>query len=253
MPEGRAVNEMFADISKRYDSTNHILSGGIDFYWRHVLVRKVKACQPDTVVDLATGSGDVAFKLKDHLGPKVSVKGLDFCEPMLEKARQKKDRHKAYSDIEFQFGDCMQLSLQDESVDAITIAFGVRNFEDRERGLNEILRVLKPGGRLFILEFSQPSRWVRPIYYVYLKYVLPLFASIATGNKKAYDYLAGTIESFPTKESLSNQLKALGYADVKAVGLTFSVVAIHEALKLRSPSCAVSHPSEHGNPACPQN
>lgn len=231
MPEGKAVNEMFADISGRYDTANHFLSGGIDFHWRNVLVRKVKACKPSSVVDLATGSGDVAFKLRDCLGPKVMVTGLDFCEPMLEEARQKKARRKTYRDIEFQFGDCMRLSLPDDSVDAVTIAFGVRNFEDRERGLKEILRILRPGGRLFILEFSQPSLWFRPIYYVYLKYILPLLAGVATGNKSAYDYLAGSIESFPTKKSLSKQLKAVGYTDVKAQGLTFSVVAIHEALK----------------------
>ena len=231
MPEGEAVKEMFAGISGRYDTANHLLSGGIDFYWRHVLARKVKSCNPKNVVDLATGSGDVAFKLRNHLGPKVSIKGLDFCEPMLEEARQKKNRHKTYSDIEFQLGDCMQIPLPDASVDAVTIAFGVRNFEDRERGLKEILRILKPGGRLFILEFSQPSRWFRPFYYIYLKYILPFVAGIATGDKSAYDYLAGTIESFPTKESISEQLESLGYVDVKASGLTFSVVAIHEALK----------------------
>ena len=234
MPEGKAVEKMFAGISGRYDVANHLLSGGVDFYWRHVLARKVKSCQPTNVVDLATGSGDVAFKLRNYLGPKVSVTGLDFCEPMLEEARQKRNRHKSYSDIKFQFGDCMQLSLQDASVDVVTIAFGVRNFENRERGLREILRILKPGGKLFILEFSQPVRWFRPIYYIYLKCILPFFASIATGDKSAYNYLADTIEGFPTKESISKQLKSIGYADVKADGLTFSIVAIHEASKSRT-------------------
>lgn len=233
MPEGKAVNDMFAGISKRYDTANHLLSGGIDFYWRHILARNVKACKPASVLDLATGSGDVAFKLRDCLGEGVAITGLDFCEPMLDEARQKKKRSAAYSTIEFQLGDCMQLALPEASVDAVTIAFGVRNFEDRERGLKEILRVLKPGGRLFILEFSQPSRWFRPFYYIYLKYILPLLAAIATGKKSAYDYLAGTIESFPTKQSLSEKLVAIGYADVKAKGLTFSVVAIHEAIKGR--------------------
>ena len=231
MPDGKAVENMFAGISRRYDTANHLLSGGIDFYWRHVLALKVRSCGPTNVIDLATGSGDVAFKLKDYLGPEVSVTGLDFCEPMLEEARQKKNRSKKYSNVEFHFGDCMQLPLPDASVDAITIAFGVRNFEDRERGLQEILRILKPGGKLFILEFSQPDRWFRPIYYIYLKYVLPLVAGIATGDKSAYDYLAGTIESFPTKESISEQLESIGYTNVKADGLTFSVVAIHEASK----------------------
>lgn len=225
---------MFAGISGRYDVANHLLSGGIDFYWRHVLARRLKACKPSNIVDLATGSGDVAFKLRDYLGPKVSVTGLDFCEPMLEKAREKKKRRETYSDLEFKFGDCMQLPLPDASVDAVTISFGLRNFEDRKRGLAEILRVLKPGGRLFVLEFSQPSRWFRPFYYIYLKYILPVVAAIATGNKSAYNYLAGSIENFPSKESIAEQLKTIGYADVKAEGLTFSVVAIHNALKSRN-------------------
>lgn len=231
MPEGKAVNRMFAGISKKYDSANHLLSGGVDFYWRHMLARRVKAYRPSNVVDLATGSGDVAFKLRDHLGPEVSIKGLDFCEPMLEEARLKRVRREEYADIEFQFGDCMQLPLADASVDVVTIAFGVRNFENRERGLREILRVLKPRGRLFILEFSQPYQWFRPIYYVYLKYILPMVAGLATGDKDAYDYLAGTIESFPTRAMIVEQLEAVGYSDVKATGLTFSVVAIHEAFK----------------------
>lgn len=231
MPEGKAVEKMFAGISGRYDAANHLLSGGIDFYWRHILARKVKSYKPTHIVDLATGSGDVAFKLRDYLGAEVAITGLDFCEPMLEEARQKKTRHNSYSDIEFQFGDCMQLALPDASVDAVTIAFGIRNFESRERGLKEILRILKPGGKLFILEFSQPARWFRPFYYTYLKYILPFVAGIATGDKNAYNYLAGTIESFPTKKSISEQLESIGWTDVKAFGLTFSIVAIHEAIK----------------------
>lgn len=231
MPEGKAVSKMFAGISKRYDIANHLLSGGVDFYWRHVLAKNVKAFAPKNIVDLATGSGDVVFKLRDQLGVEVPIVGLDFCEPMLEKARLKKARSKKYSDIEFKFGDCMQLPLPDASVDAVTISFGVRNFEDRVQGLKEILRVLKPKGRLFILEFSQPSRWFRPFYYLYLKYVLPVLAAIATGNKSAYDYLAGTIEDFPTKDALSSQLLEAGYQRIRATGLTFSVVAIHEAFK----------------------
>jgi demethylmenaquinone methyltransferase/2-methoxy-6-polyprenyl-1,4-benzoquinol methylase len=107
----------------------------------------------------------------------------------------------------------------------------VRNFEDRQRGLKEILRVLRPGGHLFVLEFSQPDRWFRPFYYLYLKYILPWVAAIATGDKSAYDYLAGTIENFPSKKALSDQLKLAGYEHVEALGLTFSIVAIHEARK----------------------
>lgn len=231
MPEGKAVSQMFAGIAGRYDVANHLLSGGIDFYWRRVLSRMVQIFGPSNVVDLATGSGDVAFKLRDRLGPEVAIKGLDFCEPMLDEARRKRADHAAYSDLEFAFGDCMELPLPDNSTDAVTISFGVRNFEDRQKGLKEILRVLRPGGRLFVLEFSQPDRWFRPIYYFYLKYILPLVAAVATGDKSAYDYLAGTIENFPTKEALAEQLKIAGFDTVEATGVTFSIIAIHEAAK----------------------
>ena len=234
MPEGKAVSQMFAGIAGRYDVANHLLSGGIDFYGRRVLTRLVRERSPKNVVDLATGSGDVAFKLRDRLGPAVAINGLDFCEPMLDEARRKKTQHAAYSDIAFNFGDCMDLPLADASADAVTISFGVRNFEDRQRGLKEILRVLRPGGSLFVLEFSQPDPWFRPFYYLYLKFILPLVAGIATGDKSAYDYLAGTIENFPTKEALSEQLTLAGYETVHATGLTFSIVAIHEARKAHS-------------------
>ena len=229
MPEGKAVNQMFAGIAGRYDLANHLLSGGIDFYWRRVLTGRVRRFGPGNLVDLATGSGDVAFKLRDRLGPEVPVTGLDFCEPMLEEARGKKMTRPNYADLEFKFGDCMDLPLADDSVDAVTISFGVRNFEDREKGLTEIRRVLRPGGRLFVLEFSQPDRWFRPFYYLYLKYILPRVAALATGDKSAYDYLAGTIENFPTKDALAEQLRLAGFYQVNAIGLTFSIVAIHEA------------------------
>ncbi|MGB0408712.1 MAG: bifunctional demethylmenaquinone methyltransferase/2-methoxy-6-polyprenyl-1,4-benzoquinol methylase UbiE [Opitutales bacterium] len=239
MPEGQAVSQMFAGIAGRYDLANHLLSGGIDFYWRRVLTRMVRASAPKEVVDLATGSGDVAFKLRDRLGPKVPVTGLDFCEPMLEEAREKKKAKRSYADLEFSFGDCMALPLENDSADAVTISFGVRNFEDRQKGLQEILRVLRPGGRVYVLEFSQPDKWFRPIYYFYLKYILPWVAAIATGDKSAYDYLAGTIENFPTKEALSEQLKLAGFESVNARGLSFSIVAIHEATKAKIQSTNV--------------
>jgi len=222
---------MFAGIAGRYDVANHLLSGGVDFYWRHVLTRMVKRRAPKDVADLATGSGDVAFKLRDRMGTEVPVTGLDFCEPMLDEARAKRSKKPCYGDIVFEFGDCMELPLDDASVDAVTVSFGVRNFEDRQRGLKEILRVLRPGGRLFVLEFSQPDRWFCPIYYFYLKFILPWVAALATGDKSAYDYLAGTIENFPSKEALTEQLKLAGYESVAATGLTFSIVAIHEAQK----------------------
>lgn len=231
MPEGKNVNRMFAKIANRYDFANHFLSGGVDYFWRKVLADRVEAFAPRSLVDLATGSGDVAFKLRDRLGTDVAVRGMDFCEPMLEAARQKKKERPEYADLEFTFGDCMQLPLDDDSVDAVTISFGVRNFEDRQKGLREIHRILRPGGRLFILEFSQPQRWFRPFYYCYLKYVLPRLAALATGDKGAYDYLAGSIEAFPTRAQLADQVMRAGFPKVTAQALTFSIVAIHEATK----------------------
>lgn len=229
MPEGTAVRRMFAGISRRYDFANHLLSGGMDFYWRARLVRAVAAAAPRDVADLATGSGDVAFALRKRLGADVRITGYDFCPPMLEEARRKGTRDNRFADIVFLEGDCLHLPLEDSSVDALTIAFGLRNLENRHRGLCEMRRVLRPGGHLHILEFTQPDRWFRPFYFFYLKNLLPFVAWIVCGNRQAYDYLAGSIESFPTKESLTAEIRAAGFTTVRATGLTASIVALHTA------------------------
>jgi len=231
MPQGAAISQMFGEIAHRYDAANHLLSGGVDFYWRRVLVAMVARGRPATVADLATGSGDVAFALRRGLPDDVAITGLDFCEPMLDEARRKQRRRFDDERVAFAFGDCMNLPLADRSVDAITIAFGVRNFEDRQQGLREMRRALTPGGRAFILEFSQPYAWFRPFYYAYLKFVLPALAGLATGKKNAYDYLACSIEGFPSRPELSAQIEEAGFREAKAKPLTFGIVAIHEATK----------------------
>lgn len=230
MPEGAKVQKMFAGIAKRYDFANLLLSGGCSFYWTRRLVAQVKRFAPKEIADLATGSGDVAFELKRRL-PGARVRGFDFCEEMLAVARERAEKIPGAEAIEFAFGDCMALPLEEASVDAVTIAYGVRNFEDRPRGLREIRRVLKPGGKVFVLEFTQPAAWFRPIYFFYLKFLLPLVARAVTGDKKAYDYLAGSIESFPPKERLAAELRDAGFSSVRAIGLTASIVAIHVAEK----------------------
>lgn len=219
---------MFAGIAGRYDLANRVLSGGLDLWWRRVLVRKVAAEHPKVVADLATGSGDVAFALKRRLGAEVAVAGYDFCQPMLDEADRKKVKDPLLAAIPFAFGDCLNLPMADDSVDVLTIAFGLRNLEDRARGLIEMHRVLRPGGKLFVLEFTQPDRWFRPFYFFYLKAILPLVARVLTGDKAAYDYLAGSIEAFPTKASLAEELRKGGFAPVEATGLSASIVAIHE-------------------------
>ena len=230
MPEGAKVQKMFAGIAKRYDFANLLLSGGCSFYWTRRLVAQVKRFAPKEIADLATGSGDVAFELKRRL-PGTRVRGFDFCEEMLAVARERAEKIPGAETIEFAFGDCMALPLEEASVDAVTIAYGVRNFEDRPRGLREIRRVLKPGGKVFVLEFTQPAAWFRPIYFLYLKFLLPLVARAVTGDKKAYDYLAGSIEAFPPKERLAAELRDAGFSSVRAIGLTASIVAIHVAEK----------------------
>lgn len=228
MPEAVAVCRMFGRIAKRYDLSNHLLSWGIDFWWRRTLVRRVKRTNPGNVVDLATGSGDVAFALKRKLGVRTKVQGLDFCQPMLDEAERKRRNRNPVPAIHFGWADILDLPLESDSVDAVTVAFGIRNLENRSRGLEEIRRILRPGGKVFILEFSQPYRWFRPFYYSYLKYVLPVLAGWITGRPEAYDYLGGTIVKFPRRRGLTLEIREAGFHDVLAIPMTLGIVSIHQ-------------------------
>lgn len=230
VPEGPRVQSMFAGISRRYDTANHALSGGMDWYWRARIVRSVVRRRPRHVADLATGTGDVAFALRRRLPPECRISALDFCEPMLAIARRKQERLSSAGSLQFSFGDCLRLPLADHSVDAATIAFGLRNLEDRSAGLREMHRILQPSsGSLHILEFTQPARWLHPFYSFYLHRILPVAARLLTGNRSAYEYLGGTIKAFPTKDALSHEITMAGFSSVKATGLTGSIVALHVA------------------------
>lgn len=230
MPDPKAVNSMFARIAGRYDLANHLLSGGVDFWWRQRLVRTVYDTRPADILDLATGSGDVAFALADGLPPGVRVTGMDFCQPMLDEAVKKRTASPRWQVIEFKQGDGMALPLPDQAFDAVTISFGLRNMADRHKALGEMRRVLRPGGRLFVLEFSQPVFWFRPVYYTYLKFVLPIVAGIVTGDRSAYEYLCGSIEKFPDRAAMSAEIRRAGFSSVRATPMTFGIVALHEAL-----------------------
>jgi demethylmenaquinone methyltransferase/2-methoxy-6-polyprenyl-1,4-benzoquinol methylase len=229
MPDPKAVNSMFARIASRYDLANHLLSGGIDHLWRQRLVRKVHDCHPDTVLDLATGSGDVAFALAEALPLGAQVTGMDFCQPMLDEAVKKRSNRSRCSFIEFKQGDGMALPIKDASYDAVTISFGLRNMADRHKSLSEMRRVLRPNGQLFVLEFSQPYFWFKPIYYIYLKLLLPGVAALVTGDRSAYEYLGGSIESFPGRGKMSAEISRAGFHNVRATPFTFGIVALHEA------------------------
>jgi demethylmenaquinone methyltransferase/2-methoxy-6-polyprenyl-1,4-benzoquinol methylase len=228
-PDPIAVNSMFGRIAPRYDAANHLLSGGIDFWWRRRLIREAARCQPQTVVDLATGSGDVVFALQKTLPGEPTIIGLDFCAPMLAEAEKKKATDPRFRQLSFQLGDVLALPLADASTDVVTIAFGLRNLANREKGLREMRRILKPGGTLLILEFTQPARFLRPFYYFYLNHILPPVAGWISGDRPAYDYLNNSIEAFPDKQQLSAEIRAAGFNAVEACGLTGSIVAIHRA------------------------
>jgi demethylmenaquinone methyltransferase/2-methoxy-6-polyprenyl-1,4-benzoquinol methylase len=229
MPDPKAVNTMFARIAGRYDVANHLLSGGIDYWWRQRLVRAVHDARPGTILDLATGSGDVAFALADGLPFETKITGMDFCQPMLDEAVKKKQRSGRGQGIDFKQGDGMALPLPDRSIDAVTISFGLRNMADRHKSLSEMHRILRPGGRLFVLEFSQPHFWFRPVYYAYLKLLLPVIASVVTGDRSAYEYLCVSIELFPGRAAMAEEIRRAGFDSVTATPLTFGIVALHEA------------------------
>lgn len=221
---------MFARIARRYDVANHLLSLGVDVRWRRLLVKAVRSTEPRAILDLATGSGDVAFALSRGLPEQVQILGVDFCQPMLDEAEIKKStRH--YANVTFQQGDALALPLADNSYDAVTISFGLRNMSDLRKSLFEMRRVLRPGGRMFILEFSQPARWFRPFYYFYLRRILPGLAQLVTGDRDAYVYLNETIEQFPNRDGLSAEIRAAGFTEVKAKAMSFGIVALHEAVK----------------------
>lgn len=230
-PDPVAVRATFTSVAPRYDLANHLLSGGIDFWWRERLVRMAKKGRCQKILDLATGSGDVAMALRRALPAETEITGVDFCEPILEFAKRKRDRKKLkVENNQFLVGDCLALSFQDNSFDLVTIAFGLRNLADRKKGLAEMRRVLKPGGRLLILEFSQPFTWFMPIYYFYLKVILPWVARLVTGDRDAYLYLGSSISAFPNRNELCAEITGAGFREAHANPLTFSVVALHEGI-----------------------
>jgi demethylmenaquinone methyltransferase / 2-methoxy-6-polyprenyl-1,4-benzoquinol methylase len=229
MPDSAVVKSMFGRIARRYDLANRVLSFGIDNYWRRRLVQAVARGRPMAVLDMATGSGDVAFALARALPPDAAILGMDFSDPMLEQARAKQARQPAGARVEFRQGDALEIPLPDGGLDAVTIAFGLRNMADRGRCLSEMRRVLRPGGRLLVLEFSQPEAWVRPLYSFHLRRVVPLVAGLLTGDREAYDYLASSIGEFPGRVALSGEIRAAGFSDVASYPMTLGIAVLHEA------------------------
>jgi demethylmenaquinone methyltransferase/2-methoxy-6-polyprenyl-1,4-benzoquinol methylase len=228
MPDPTAVNSMFARIAGRYDLANRLLSGGVDVWWRQRLTRAVRSSAPKTILDLATGSGDVAFTLARRLPVGTRITGMDFCQPMLDQAVAKQTRAgTAAANIRFIQGDGLNLPCNDAEYDAVTVSFGLRNMADRDRALREMRRVLRSGGRVHVLEFSQPYGWFAPLYYFYTRRILPSIAGWLTGDREAYAYLNASIAAYPGHAEMSEELKRAGFREVRAIRMTLGIVALH--------------------------
>jgi demethylmenaquinone methyltransferase/2-methoxy-6-polyprenyl-1,4-benzoquinol methylase len=217
-----AIAAMFGRVASRYDRLNHVLCGGTDLYWRWRLVRAVAAQRPERVLDLATGSGDVLLALRRRGAYSGHAAGADFCLPMLQRARAK-------TATNLLGADGLRLPFRDGTYDAVTIAFGLRNFADRDAGLREMRRVLRPGGRAYILEFSHPAAWIAPLYFWYLRAVMPRYARLFTPEKGAYEYLGESIQAFPRQGRLAEMLRGAGFREAAWSNLTLGIVALHIA------------------------
>jgi demethylmenaquinone methyltransferase/2-methoxy-6-polyprenyl-1,4-benzoquinol methylase len=218
------VREMFGSIATRYDLANHVLSCGIDFYWRARAAKIVDTWHPHEIADLATGTGDLALAMQKKL-PHAELTGVDVLQEMLEIARRKGVRRVVLA-------DAMELPFDDASFDCVTIAFGLRNLENCSSALTEMWRVLKPKGHLLVLEFSMPTMpIVRAAYRFYLHRCLPLLGSFLTQKKSAYDYLGDSIEEFPSGNAMCELMRETGYVSPSFERLTGGIVTIYTAAK----------------------
>jgi demethylmenaquinone methyltransferase/2-methoxy-6-polyprenyl-1,4-benzoquinol methylase len=225
------VASMFNNISGTYDFLNHFLSMGIDRIWRKMAIRELLIHKPSYILDVATGTGDFAFEAINILKPK-KVIGVDISSGMLAIADQKIIKRKMQDVFEVHLGDSEKLLFDNDSFDAVTVAFGVRNFEDLEKGLNDMLRVLKPGGKAVILEFSKPRVFpVKQAYNFYFKYITPAVGRIFSKDNSAYTYLPESVASFPDGASFDTLMQKVGFKNTKYRPLTFGICSIYTGVK----------------------
>ena len=224
------VAQMFDAISGNYDGLNRVISFGTDIKWRKKVLAIIKSKNPTSVLDIATGTGDLAILMSESGASKIV--GLDISAGMLEVGRKKITEKKLSNKIEMILGDSEKMPFEDNSFDAITVAFGVRNFETLEKGLAEILRVLKPNGIFVILETSVPEKFpFKQGYQFYSKNILPLIGRIFSKDDSAYQYLSESASVFPYGEALNNILRKIGFIDVESNPQTFGVATIYAASK----------------------
>jgi len=224
------VAEMFNNISGKYDFLNHFLSLGIDKLWRKRAVKEMKAIQPKKILDIATGTGDFALaSLKLH--PE-KVVGIDISSGMLEVGKDKMRKKKVDNIISMQLGDSENLPFDDNYFDALTVGFGVRNFENLEKGLSEMLRVIRPGGKAIILEFSKPKKFpIKQGFGVISKYIIPFFGKLISKDDKAYSYLPESVAAFPEGREFELILEKLQYKNVKSILVSSGIATIYVGTK----------------------
>jgi demethylmenaquinone methyltransferase/2-methoxy-6-polyprenyl-1,4-benzoquinol methylase len=218
----KEIAAMFGRVAARYDLMNHVMGGGLDIYWRWRLVRAVAAQRPARILDLATGSGDVLLALTRQRAFTETAIGADFCLPMLQQAQAKSAKN-------LLVGDGLHLPFPPASFDALTIAWGLRNFADRLAGLREMRRVLRPGGRAYVLEFSTPLAPIAPIYFWYMRRIMPQYAQFLTPERGAYEYLGDSIRAFPRQPVLAAMMREAGFVSARWTNLALGIVALHIA------------------------
>ena len=231
--DGKAqqVEQMFDNIAPSYDKLNHRLSWNIDKGWRRKAIRQLKPHKPQTLLDIATGTGDFAILAAEMLRPTRLV-GADISEGMMEVGRQKVREKGLDSIISFEREDCTALSYPDATFDAVTAAFGIRNFADLDKGLGEMCRVLKKGGHLSIVELTTPVTFpMKQLFHVYAHTVLPVYGRLISKDNSAYSYLTKTIEAFPQGERMVEILKKAGFSEASFQRLTFGICTMYFATK----------------------
>ena len=227
----KQVENMFDKIAFRYDFLNRFLSAGIDVGWRKKAIRQLVSSHPQKILDVATGTGDFAITSYEILKPE-KITGIDISEGMLEIGRKKIEKAGLQKNIELLKGDSEAILFDDDTFDAVTVAFGVRNFENLEKGLSEIRRVLKPGGKLIVLEFTKPSAPViKQVYNFYMNTITPKIGKIIAKNNDAYQYLNDSVLQFPEKESFIHILNQSNYRHAFYKTLTLGICSIYCAEK----------------------
>jgi demethylmenaquinone methyltransferase/2-methoxy-6-polyprenyl-1,4-benzoquinol methylase len=225
------VASMFNNISGTYDFLNHFMSLGIDIIWRKKAIRELAALKPRTILDVATGTGDFAFEAIKILAPEKII-GVDISNGMLDVARKKIKERNLQNVFSVQTGDSEGLHFENDHFDAITVAFGVRNYENLEKGLADMFRVLKPGGKIVILEFSKPRAFpVKQGYHIYFKYITPYLGKLFSKDGRAYSYLPESVAAFPDGEAFLQLMDKVGFKHTKDRRLTFGISAIYTGTK----------------------